>query len=195
VLTNLTAAAAGDLSFSLDKKRGTVQSQGSVTIKFKLDCGIASRFSKKLDSIMPTAELTVYAGFKPILPAWDCNSYNFPRGTFTVGGTGTVRAGDGKLGLRMDLIGNAFIGLICDQNYQRRDSSSKTVLVGFQVLVSGSVSVAGQTTPKSFYLEPTPDATCSQSLKDNGILPDGTAFKDSQGYMWNVFDSGYGTCY
>ncbi len=166
-----------------------------MTIKFKLDCGIASKFSKKLDSIMPTAELTIYAGFEPIVPAWDCNSFSFPSGTFTVGGWGKVSAGNSKLGLSMGLYGNAFIGLICDENYQRRGRTSKTVRVGFQVLVSGDVSVSGQTASKAFYLEPTPDSTCSQALKGNGILPDGTGYKDSDGGMWNVVDTGYGTCY
>ncbi len=166
-----------------------------MTITFKLDCGVASKFSKKLDALVPTGEVILRASFKPVTPAWNCLSHSFPSGTFMIGGSGTVRAGNSNLGMSLGIYADAFFGLNCDSAYQRYGFSSRSIRVGMKVLVSGTVTVSGQTTPKAFYQEPTPDSSCSQKLTGNGILPDGIGYKDSDGNLWNVVDTKYGTCY
>ncbi len=158
--------------------------------------GISSKFSKKLDSIMPTARFTLSAGFRPITPASNCKSFSFPDGAFTLEGEGEVSGGSPKLGVSVGLYGEAFFGLLCDENYQRTGWSTKSIRVGFRIFVMGTVSVAGQTAYKSFPVEPSSDVSCSWISSSKGsVLPNGWGYVDSDGNIWNVVDSKYGTCY
>ena len=182
------------MEFSYDKYSGYPSAYGTLKITFKLDCGVSSKFSKKLDSIIPTAVFTLTAGFRSIKPASGCWSFNFPYGAFTLSGSGVVTVGNSKLGMSMGLYGDAFVGVLCDESFQRPGWSSKTIRVGFRLFVRGTVSVAGQTADKSFTVEPSEDTSCTSSSKESEVFPNGQGYLDSKGVMWKVVDSKKGTC-
>ncbi len=176
-------------------------SQGAVTIASKLDCGLASKFSKKLDAIMqshlPTAECTLYAGFRPVTPAWSCWPYSFPDGTLTVGGgSGEVRAGDTPPS-SVSAWGSAATPLSAS-SLRRGLPVARPV---HQVDPGGlprpglRQGLRGRTDDLQVLLPGAGSGHLLRALKGNGILPDrdGGGCQESGGRMRNVVDTGYGT--
>ena len=79
---------------------------------------------------------------------------------------------------------------ICSDSQAQRSPA----LVGVALLVTGEVRLAGVTTPQAFYLEPSSAGVCGQR-QTGAILPDGTGFDASDGFSYNLIDSGMGRCF
>jgi hypothetical protein len=53
----------------------------------------------------------------------------------------------------------------------------------------------GQSYSSSYYLEPSASGACDRRLSGNPVFPDGKGWDSSDGYSWNVIDTGRGACF
>jgi hypothetical protein len=167
-----------------------------VTFAFKLDCGASSRFPAALSALVPTASLTISAGFRAVPRAPWCGYGGFSRGVHYFGGVATLKTGNSILGVEARVTGRALLGLVCaDDQWQ-----SSPVRAGVSVLVTGTLFVGGVSTPRSYYVEPSSSGVCGQQ-QTGAVLPPGTGFDagavrgEADGLSYNMIETGWGSCF
>jgi hypothetical protein len=167
-----------------------------VTFSFKLDCGASARFPAALSALVPTATLTLSAGFRAVPPAPGCGYGGFSRGVHYFGGEATLKTGSSFLGVEARVNGRALLGLVCADDQWR----SSPVRTGVSVLVTGTLFVWGQANPRAFYVEPSSGGVCGQQ-QTGAILPPGTGFDagvvrgEADALSYNMIETGWGSCF
>ena len=175
----------------MDWQSGWVYASGSVTFEFRLDCGALARLPSAISNIVPTAVLTMSAGFDSLPAASGCRGGGFSRGVHYMSGSASVSAGNKWLGIAARAQGKVLVGLVCADN----QAQGSSVLVGASIIVTGTLYVAGVSAQRAFYVEPSSGGGSCGSWQSGAVLPDGKAFNGADGLSYNLYNSNLGVCF